>query len=273
MHQGGLADFRHWYMRENHKTWRQAHLSATTSWKNHPIQHKYHWYVIKMAMSIVNRSELRGCVRHRVRLAPKSTYQSHAEANMPGTLQPDEDLLALGLLLTYQPTLGIDDPEVRSMIRDGLRGDELRCALQTRRPHRAYFQGLLHFIQQLRDTLGFASCCASMEMGDQSRFAAQVHCHAYIGFLRKDSTLTFAKQVPVRRSALMFCNVKPYVVATRGLRGRRLQDSEAQAMHYVVGPKSSGLFRATDLEPVQDALVTLQVRALNFVLQSSKKQQ
>ena len=70
-----------------------------------------------------------------------------------------------------------------------------------------------------------------------------------------------AKQVPVRLSALTFCNVKPHVVVTRGLRGRRLQDSVAQAMHYVVGPKSSGLFRATDLEPIQDACVTLQERA------------
>jgi hypothetical protein len=55
----------------------------------------------------------------------------------------------------------------------------------------------------------------------------------------------------------MFCNVKPYVVVTRGLRGRRLQDSVAQAMHYVVGPKSSGVFRFTDLEPIQDACATL----------------
>ena len=100
-----------------------------------------------------------------------------------------------------------------------------------------------------------------MEMGDQSCFDVQVHTHAYLGFLQKESTLIFAKQVSVPLMALTFCNVKPYVVATRGLRGRRLHDCAAQAMHYVVGPKSSGLFRATDLEPIQDLLVPLQACA------------
>jgi hypothetical protein len=99
-----------------------------------------------------------------------------------------------------------------------------------------------------------------MEMGDQSRFVAQVHCHAYIGFLRKDCMLSFAKQALIPRSDLVFCNVKPYVVATRNLRGRRLHEAVSQAMHYVVGPKSSCIFRVTDLEPVQDVLVPVNLQ-------------
>jgi len=170
-------------------------------------------------------------------------------------------LIALGVLLTHHPTLGIDDPEVGSWIGQGLRGDDLRRALIQKGPYRAYFDGFSVFIQQLRDTLGFASCYACMEMGDQGRFAAQVHCHAYIGFLRKDSTLAFAKQVRIRPSALVFCNLKPYPVLTRGLRGRRLQDAVAQAMRYVVGPRSSALFRMTHLEPIQDVLAILQLQA------------
>jgi len=82
--------------------------------------------------------------------------------------------------------------------------------------------------------------------------------------------LSSVKQVVIRRSDLVFCNVKPYVVATRGLRGRRLQDAVAQAIHYVVGPKSSAMFRVTDLEPIQADLVRLNFQRQSFVPQSFK---
>jgi len=262
-HQGGFAEFRYWYVRKNQETWKEGRLCATTVWKKLSIQHKYHWYLLKRAMSIVNGSRLQGCVRKRVQLGPDGIDQVHCDGNSPGISRPDE-VLALGLLLTYQPTLGVDDPQVLAWIRDGMGRDQLRHELTTRPAHRTYFQGFSQFIQHMRTSLGFASCCACMEMGDQSRFAAQVHCHAYLGFLRKESSLMFAKQISVRLSALMFCNVKPYVVVTRGLRGRRLQDSVAQAMHYVVGPKSAGVFRVTDLEPIQDACATLHECALTL---------
>ena len=96
-----------------------------------------------------------------------------------------------------------------------------------------------------------------MEMGDHSSFPAQVHCHAYLGFLRRQSMAIHAQQVAVSVSSLIFNTLKPHYVATRGLRGRRLYEATAQGMHYVVGPKCSGMFRFTDLEPIQDVFVML----------------
>jgi len=66
MHQGGFAEFRHWFVREIDKPWKQAQPLATQMWKNLPKQHKYHWHVIKKAMGTVSRSEVRGCVRRRI---------------------------------------------------------------------------------------------------------------------------------------------------------------------------------------------------------------
>jgi len=133
----------------------------------------------------------------------------------------------------------------------------LRKALISRNAYRAYFYDFSVFIQQLRTNCGFASCCACMEMGDQSSFPAQVHCHAYLGFLRRQSMVIHAQQVCVSLSSLTFNKVKPHYVATRGLRGRRLYEATAQGMHYVVGPKCSGMFRFTDLEPIQDVFAML----------------
>jgi hypothetical protein len=257
MHQGGFAEFRYWYVRGNQDSWKEGRLCATTIWTKLSKRQKYHWHLIKRAMSIIRCNHLQGCVRKQ---APSGLHVSDkdnwdlfkADASESG------EVLTLGLLLTYHPTLGVDDPQVLAWIRDGIGRDQLRHELTTRPGHRVYFQSFVDFIKRMRTSLGFVSCCSCMEMGDQSRFQAQVHCHAYIGLLRKHSSITAAKQLPVRLSDLTFCNVKPYVVWTRSLRGRRLQDSVAQAMHYVVGPKSSCLFRATDLEPIEDSLATMQ---------------
>jgi hypothetical protein len=180
-------------------------------------------------------------------------------SNTSETPQLDEDLKVLGLLLTYYPVLGKDDPEVGSMIRGGLRGDALRQALIPRRAYQEYFSDFCAFIQQLRSKYGFASCCACMEIGGAVSFAAQVHCHAYVGFLRRKSNSIFAQHVAVSNSYLIFNSLKPHFVVTRAMRGRRLYDTSARAMHYVVGPKCSGLFRFTDLEPIEDFFVMLRV--------------
>ena len=70
---------------------------------------------------------------------PDSIHKGSPQEQMPENFRQDENMSVLGLLLTYRPTLGIDDPEVEAFIRDGLRGDELRHALITRGSRRAYF--------------------------------------------------------------------------------------------------------------------------------------
>ena len=259
-HASGLVEFRRWILPHLRKPYKEAESLCRTSWKNLSIQQKYHWYVIRKANGHFSCLGRRRKVSEGSSVVPRKTNARQRKADMPGIEEEDKDLPALGLLLTYQPTLGYDDPEIGARIRDGVRGDALREELSTRGAHRAYFDSFSRFIKLLRDKLGFLSCCAAVEMGDQSRFVAQVHCHAYIGFLRKDCMLSFAKQVLIPRSDLVFCNVKPYVVATRNLRGRRLHEAVSQAMHYVVGPKSSCIFRVTDLEPIQDVLVPVNLK-------------
>jgi len=175
MHQGGFTEFRRWFVLQIDKPWKEAEAFARTMWKKLSIQHKYHWYVLKKTIGHVSCSVHRGPEPHRVSVVPKKNNAMQCEANMPGMQHENEDLLALGLLLTYQPALGMDDPEVGAWIRDGVRGDALRHALTTRGAHRAYFESFSSFIKWLRDKLGFVSCCACMEMGDQSSFAAQFH--------------------------------------------------------------------------------------------------
>jgi hypothetical protein len=256
MHHKGYTEFRYWYVRQSQKPWSQVRDDGSR-WKDLPTEHKYHWYLVKRAMGVLQGKKPYPAFRPKVSVEAQHVKNGVFLSNTSGTSQLEDDLNVLGLLLTYCPVLGMDDPEVGSLIRGGLRGDALRKALISRRAHQAYFYDLSAFIQQLRSKYGFASCCACMEMGDHTSFPAQVHCHGFLCFLRRQSKVIHALQVSVSLSSLTFNKLKPHYVATRGLRGRRLYEATAQGMHYVVGPKCSGMFRFTDLEPIQDVFAML----------------
>jgi hypothetical protein len=128
MHKKGLNEFRYWYVRQSQKKWKQV-CDAAKVWATLSTQLKYHWYLVHRATVVLHK---KGRCRDS---RSKGSVSSHHEkigacsSNTSGTSQLDNDLKVLGLLLTYCPVLGMDDPEVGSMIRGGLRGDALRKAL------------------------------------------------------------------------------------------------------------------------------------------------
>ena len=251
MHSRGKNEYRFWCKYTSQTKWKDLH-SVTKTWSLLSHQQKYHWYLVHLASEVLLKTtrHFRFCGKgFKTSLERQALARAHSSCD---TSQSDQTFKVLGLLLTYYPRLGKDDPSVEALIRDGLRGDALRQALSNRKDYETFFAEFCVFIQQLRSHYGFASCSACMELNGDSRFAAQVHCHAYVGFLTRQSRAIYAQAVEVPSSSLIFKSMKPHTVVTRCMRGRRLYDNSAQAMHYVVGPKSSGLFRFTDLEPIQD---------------------
>jgi len=254
MHSKGLNEYRYWCRYKCQRKWKEMG-SFTKTWSLLPKQQKYHWYLVHRASVFFLKTTNRCRFREQ---GLKSSLHEQTCARAPHICdppQPDQEFKALGLLLTYYRLLGKDDPSVGAMIRDGLQGDALRQALSNRKDYEKYFSEFCVFIQQLRSQYGFASCSACMELNGGASFAAQVHCHAFVGFLNRKSRAIYAQHVVVSNSSLIFKSMKPHCVVTRSMRGRRLYDTSAQAMHYVVGPKSSGLFRFTDLEPIEDFFV------------------
>ena len=171
---------------------------------------------------------------------------------VPEDTEPQESLYGPGIQLTYFPKLGQDHPTVIGWIRQGLRGDDLRSKLMTLPEYKRYFDQFVEFIQELCSNLGFANCCCCMEMGENFRFVGGVHLHAYMCFLKVKGGLANVKTIRIPWEHLGFCNLKPFTVVTKGFRGRRLIEAMAQGMHYILGPKSSAMYRWTTLEPVKD---------------------
>ena len=252
-HKDGYHEFRRWYIAMAGVTWREGEIAALKLWSKYSNDQKYHWILIRKAGLEYGLPHLTKAPPSKLRIAADSPQGDPSAAQPDGTSPPEETTqTVVGLLLTYFLKLGHDDPDVGTWIRQGLKGDDLRKQLLTKPAYSAYFEAFVVFIKQLRDTYGFKSCCACMELGDDSTFAARVHLHAYVGFLQKDSGIAAMYGVKVPSSALIFCNMKPYTVATRGLKGRRLHDAVGQGMYYVTGPKSTGMLRYTDLEPIKE---------------------
>ena len=245
-------EYRHWYMRATGSSWKEGVHQVCAQMRNLSNQQRYHWYLVSQAREAAGL-KVPGAGHNRRR---PSTASTTAAVDGAEKAPPDTDasntLYAPGIQLTYFPKIGQDNPTVLGWIRDGLRGSALREKLLTLPEYKHYFDQFTTYIRQLCKNLGFSSCCCCMEMGEHFRFVAAVHLHAYLGFLKVKGGLEAIKHIRISRDDLEFCNLKPFPVLTKGFRGRRLIEAMAQGMHYVCGPKSSGMHRYTDLEPVKD---------------------
>ena len=254
-HRAGFQEFRRWYVTLSGEVWRTAEPSAAKHWAALTSQEKYHWFVLREAIRQCGNSELKQAPPSRLRKVSLSSLTTVAEPEQNGGESAEEEVLpAVGLLLTYFPHIGQDDPDVGVWVRQGFRGAELREKLVTKMAYRCYFDAFVAFLKKLRDEYGFSSLCACMELGEDSRAAARVHLHAYVGFLQKDGGIGSMRTVRVPRMALVFCGCKPFVVATRGHKGRRMHETVGRGFYYVIGPKSTCMLRYTDLEPIKDSI-------------------
>ena len=64
--------------------------------------------------------------------------------------------------------------------------------------------------------------------------------------------LANVKTIRIPTESFGFCNLMPFLVVTKGYRGRRSIGAMAQGMHYLRGLKSSAMYQWTTFEPVKD---------------------
>ena len=253
----GFHEFRRWYIAFSGMAWRPGEKSAMQQWSTLTNNERYHWLLIFKACGSLGCPHVGKATPAQLRRASKShVVEDDPSADSVDQSAEERFIEAFGLLLTYQTKLGIDDPEVGAWIQEGLRGEALRQKLLSKPAYRTFFEAFVAFMQNIRDKYKFKTFAACMELGEDSRFSARVHLHAYIGFLQKDGGTSGLKSVRVKVSDLNFYGSVPFIVPSKGRHGRRLHDAIGQGMYYVAGPKSSCMLRFTDLEPIKDRVVT-----------------
>ena len=256
-HKAGFHEFRRWYISQSGCSWRDGEQQSLKQWSCLTNNEKYHWLVVRKASVQCGNAALLKASPSQLRKASGPGYPAAEGAPDNVNQSGEEDsIAAVGLLVTYFPKIGTDDPDVGVWVRQGWRGAALRDKLLTKPAYRIYFEAFVSFLKEFRDEHKFHSVAACMELGEDSRFAARVHLHAYIGFLQKDGAAAGLRSVKVRKSDLIFCGSTPYVVATKGRNGKRLHEAVAQGMYYVAGPKSTCMLRFTDLEPIEEVKIS-----------------
>ena len=253
-HRAGFHEFRRWYITLSGESWRAGDSQAAKRWTEYTNNERYHWVVVRKACRACGHSQLKQAPPKMLRqfsVSISTKGQGAEEGGGEGAAAGF--FLAVGLLLTFFPRIGLDDPDVGVWVRQGFRGAELREKLLTKMAYRAYFDAFVAFLQKFRDEYGFSSLCACMELGEETRSVARVHLHAYVGFLQKDGGIGSMRTLKVPRTALVWSGCTPFVVATRGQRNRRMHETVARGMYYVVGPKATCMLRYTDLEPIKDS--------------------
>ena len=248
-HRAGRHMLRRWYIAASGLSHQRGDIAATKLWGTLTVSQKHHWVIVHRACQQLGSNDVMKCSARK--LGEVIAEVADGPSTETAAAESGPRLAVVGILLTYHSKLGHDDPQVGTWIQQGLKGDELREKLQSKPAYGTYFDDFVAFVKELRDQHGFSSCCACMEMGDHARFAASVHLHAYVGFLQRDGGIGGIHPVSLSLASLTFCNMKPHYVATRGFKGRRLQDAISQGMYYVCGPKLTNVMRFTDLEPVE----------------------
>ena len=246
-HRHGFHEFRRWYIALANINYREADRMAAKRWTEYTNDQRYHWVIVREAIHSIGVGGLQKAPPRQLRGALHSTHSMQQPE--PKGESPIE---VVGMLLTYHPKIGMDDPDVGVWIREGYRGAELRQKLLSKPTYHAFFEAFVMFLKKFRDEYAFKSVCACMELGEHSEKVARVHLHAYVGFLGKDSGITGLRPIKVTKDKLTFGGCVPFLVPTRGRMGRRLHEAVCQGMYYVVGPKLTGMLRYTDLEPIQE---------------------
>ena len=268
-HRVGFHEFRRWYIAVSGVSWREGEVQATKRWAEYTNNQKYHWVLFRQAC--------RECGRAELVQAPPSKLRSVSVPDLPKLQDVEEGgdenavagfWLGVGFLLTYFSHIGQDDPDVGVWVRQGFRGAELRAKLLTKMAYRAYFDAFVAFLQKFRDQYGFTSVGACMELGEDAdaRSVSRVHLHAYVGFLEKDGGIGGMRTVKFPKTAVVFSASTPFVVATRGHKGRRMHEAVGRGMYYVVGPKATSMLRYTDLEPIKESKISKnRIRQVSYI--------
>ena len=202
------------------------------------------WHVVSQVARIMY-NQRPGCAR---RLKPSTLGfptppEAHSSDKGCGLPQSFD---AFGLLLTWQISLGIDDPAVREIFRQRLSVDEQVTALLALPTHQWHFQAFRTYVQTLASEYKFPSWAASMELSTSAASPGRVHLHAFVGpALRANGFFQGGvRRTSVKTSTLLWNGEIPHVSLMQ-VKGRRAaSDAVVGGMYYVLAHKVGSLFRA-----------------------------
>ena len=235
---------------------------ASSMWKRLSHEHQFQWDL------------LRRIVKHEV-IAPhvKELSENHHTMHdimegqpcrkQPRTAHDDTQQVSLksgyGFVVTYNTSLGQDDPEVIKIVQSGVTGAALRQQLKRLQVYTEAFERLWLFANALANKYHLATVNVTLEHSEHGDHKARVHFHIFIG-IDLSGGMGFV-QTPALRTItydqFQWQGIRPNVSATMTNRKSwgAIYQAVATGAYYVAGPKTSVIMKRSTFEPIEDGVV------------------
>ncbi len=149
----------------------------------------------------------------------------------------------LGVLFTWHTRIGMDDPEVRDLLAQGLEGEALVERLKQLALVDDAFDDFCAFVNDLRQKAGYAWWGACMEMCMHGDYAARIHLHAFMS-IDPGRTQNVMRLTPpsLPAASLIYGGIAPNArPVTMTGRRRNMEVAFSGGMYYVLSEKVGSL--------------------------------
>ena len=158
--------------------------------------------------------------------------------------------------MTYNTSLGQNDPDVIKIIQSGVKDFELRKQLMKIAVFKTAFESLWVFANQLAAKYHLETVNVALEHSEHGDHKARVHFHFFMG-LDLSKGVSFSMVPGVRmipKSEFDWGSLVPDVSATNTSRKswQAIYNAVATGSYYVAGPKSSVILKRSTLQPIED---------------------
>ena len=165
-----------------------------------------------------------------------------------------------GFVITYNSTLGQDNPEVIKAVQSGVKGCALRQKLKKLPVYTEAFEDLWLFTNAFAAQYHFDTVNVTLEHSEHGDHDARVHFHTFIG-IDLSGGMGFV-QTPAQRTIpakeFEWHGIRPHVSPTMTNRKTwgAIYNAVATGAYYVAGPKSTVIVKRSTLEPIEDNSAT-----------------
>ena len=180
---------------------------------------------------------------------PCPPVSSEGHSSLPSSFD------AFGVLLTWQVSIGLDDPAVWEIFERHATVPAQAAAMACMPTHQWHFQAFNIFVEQsLASAHGFSSWAACMELSTCAVVAGRIHLHAFIGPAIRDNGFFGGgtRKISVKTESLSWHGNCPNVSLMQVRARRPAKDGVAGGMYYVLSKKVGSVFRAGSAVLFQD---------------------
>ena len=233
-------------------TWADIRKSHKQAWADTTVEDKNQWFLL---WRIMNHRRIAPVVRFPVQ-GLRHTYRQ--QMDLPETdKRKTQQWSGYGFVLSYNTSLGQEDPDVIKLVQSGKTGEDLLKSMKALSVYRDAFTDLWEYANQLAESKKLPTVNIGMEHSSHGDHEARVHFHVFIGpDLRGGVGFGEASVLKeVHADEIRWKGIRPNVKPTRPQKKswNQIYQAVATGSYYVAGPKIGSIMQRSTFKPIEDS--------------------